>query len=60
MSKETRDRIAFRMQPETRRRIEQSSYCLDNFDSGMDIRDNDIPYIIIRKLQPKFSVFLMF
>ena len=30
MSKETRDRIAFRMQPETRRRIEQW-YAADNY-----------------------------
>ena len=32
MSKETRDRIAFRMQPETRRRIEQW-YAADNCQS---------------------------
>lgn len=34
MSKETRDRIAFRMQPETRRRIEQW-YAADNCQSKL-------------------------
>lgn len=45
MSKETRDRIAFRMQPETRRRIEQW-YAADNCQSKNEFIENAVNFYV--------------
>ena len=45
MSKETRDRIAFRMQPETRRRIEQW-YAADNCQSKNEFIEKAVNFSV--------------
>lgn len=45
MSKETRDRIAFRMQPETRRRIEQW-YAADNCQSKNEFIEKAVNFYV--------------
>ena len=45
MSKETRDRIAFRMQPETRRRIEQW-YAADNCQSMNEFVEKAVNFYV--------------
>lgn len=45
MSKETRDRIAFRMQPETRRRIEQW-YAADNCRSKNEFIEKAVNFYV--------------
>ena len=48
MSKETRERIAFRMQPETRRRIEQW-YAADNCQSKNEFIEKAVNFYIARR-----------
>ena len=45
MSKETRERIAFRMQPETRRRIEQW-YAADNCQSKNEFIEKAVNFYV--------------
>ena len=50
MSKETRERIAFRMQPETRRRIEQW-YAADNCQSKNEFIEKAVDHLEIQDNQ---------